>query len=177
MSALFSREAARRVAERAAKQGVSKGTAVNIALACAKEKLRYALGFAMFEQESSFEAIYGHDAGGLNPGERVTKENYAAFRKAVVRGKGRGANGVGLGQVTYWTYIRDHPGLWRPKAQIDLATSILAGYVHDLGEFKGVGAYNGGPASPNDSYAREVLERAEKWRPVLFKPPRLAPRK
>lgn len=177
MSVLYSREAARRIAERAMKNGVPKAVATNVALASAREKLRYALAFGMFEQESGFDAIYGHDAGGLNPGEPVTKNNYAAFRKAVVKGKGRGANGVGLGQVTYWTYIRDHPELWRPKAQIDLATSILAGYVHDLGEFKGIGAYNGGPANPNDAYAEEVLARAERWRPLLSKPTSQAPRR
>lgn len=172
MSSLFSQEAARRVAERAARHGVPPKIAGYIAEACRKEKLRYALGFAMFEQESSFKSIYGHDSGGLYPGEPVTKENYARFRKQVCKSEGKGANGVGLGQVTYWTYIRDHPDLWKPKVQVDLAISILAGYVLDLGEFEGVGTYNGGPGHPNAAYAREVLKRAEKWRPLLAGPDR-----
>lgn len=170
MSTLFTQEAARRVAERAAKHGVPPRIAGYIASACAREKLRYALGFAMFEQESNFKSIYGHDPGGLFPGEPVTKENYARFRKQVCKSPHKGANGVGLGQVTYWTYIRDHADLWKPKAQVDLATSLLADYIQDLGEFNGVGAYNGGPSNPNEVYARQVLKRAEKWRPLLAGP-------
>lgn len=172
MSTLFTQEAARRVAERAAKHGVPPKIAGYIASACAREKLRYALGFAMFEQESNFKSIYGHDPGGLYPGEPVTKENYARFRNQVCKNKGRGANGVGLGQVTYWTYIRDHVDLWKPKAQVDLATQIFADYIHDLGESTGTGAYNGGPTTPNPAYARQVLKRAEKWRPLLAGPNR-----
>jgi|GEM_PF-3534101 len=168
MSALFSREAALRVAQRAAKNGVPKDIATDIALACAKEKLRYALGFSMFDQESEFKAIYGHDIGGLNPGEAVTRENYKAFRKEVVRREGGGSNGVGLGQITFWTHIRDHAGLWKPKVQVYLATSIFADLVHRLGEFTGAGAYNGGEGKPNPKYAKDVLKRAdEKWRPLL----------
>ena len=45
--------------------------------------------------------------------------------------------------------------------------SILADLVHRLGEFTGCGAYNGGEGNPNETYAREVLERADKWRPLL----------
>jgi soluble lytic murein transglycosylase-like protein len=164
---LFSRRAARRVAKRAHEHGVPKKIAHHIAYAARKHKVRYALAFAMFDQESSFEVIYGHDAGGLNPGERVTEENYLRFRAEVVRRQGGGANGVGLGQVTWWTYIRDHAGLWKPKVQVYLATSIFADLVHRLGEFTGAGAYNGGEGNPNEDYAREVLERANDWRRKL----------
>ncbi len=167
MRRLYSRRAARRVAKRATEHGVPEKIAHHIAYACRKEKLRYALAFAMFDQESGFQVIYGHDAGGLNPGQKVTWENYPRFRRLVIERQGIGANGVGLGQVTYWTYIRDHAGLWRPKVQVYLATSILADYVHRLGEFTGCGSYNGGETNPNETYAREVLERADKWRPLL----------
>lgn len=164
---LYSRHAARRVAERAARNGVPREIAEYIAFACRKERLRYALGFGMFEQESNFENIYGHDVGGLLPGKKVTRENYREFRSQVVKTGGFGANGVGLGQVTYWTYVRDHRGLWKPKVQVYLATSILADLIHRLGESTGVGAYNGGEGNPNETYAREVLKRADKWRPLL----------
>jgi hypothetical protein len=164
---LFTRRAAMRVAERAHRRGVPRRIAYRIAFACRKHRLRYAVGFAMFEQESNFEIIYGHDAGGLFPGLRVTRDNYRQFRAAVVRRQGGGANGVGLGQVTYWTYIRDHPGLWKPRVQVYLAVSILAALVRSMGLFRGAGAYNGGPTNPNEDYAREVLARARKWRPIL----------
>lgn len=164
---LYSRKAAKRVAARATDAGVPAAIAQDIAKACRKYKLRYALGFAMFEQESNFESIYGHDSGGLFPGERVTRLNYAAFREAVVDSGGSGANGVGLGQVTYWTYIRDHRGLWKPRVQVYLAVSILADLVHRLGEKEGVGAYNGGEGNPNPTYSAQVLRKATKWRPKL----------
>lgn len=164
---LYTRRAALRVARRAAASGVPLQIALYIAFACRKEKLRYALGFAMFEQESNFAVIYGHDAGGLFPGQRVTRDNYRRFRAEVVRRAGGGANGVGLGQVTWWTYIRDHSGLYKPRVQVYLSVSILADLVHRLGEFRGCGAYNGGEGNPNEDYAREVLARADSWRPKL----------
>lgn len=166
---LYSRRAAKRIAERAAKHGVPADIANYIAFACRKEHLRYAVGFAMFEQESNFENVYGHDEGGLNPGEPVTQENYHAFRRSILASGGTtGTNGVGLGQATYWTYVRDHAGLWKPKVQVYLCTSILADYVHRLGETRGIGSYNGG-SHPNAAYAREVLKKAERWRLKLAK--------
>jgi len=167
MRRLFSRRAARRVAKRAAAHGVPENIATYIAFACRKEKLRYALGFAMFEQESDFKVIYGHDLGGLNAGLRVTRENYLRFRVEVVRRRGGGSNGVGLGQVTWWTYIKVRSGLWKPKVQVYLAVEILDGLVDRLGEFTGTGAYNGGEGNPNGTYATEVLNRADEWRPKL----------
>jgi hypothetical protein len=164
---LYSRRALRRVAKRATEAGVPKAIALDIAQACRKYHLRYALAFAMFDQESNFKLIYGHDAGGGHAGERVTKANYAAFRAELIARHGGGANGVGLGQITFWTYIRDHIGLWKPRVEVFLATSILADLVHRLGEERGTGAYNGGEGNPNYVYAREVLERAHKWRPIL----------
>lgn len=166
-SNLYSRRSARKVAERAAAHGVPKGIALDIAQACRKYKLRYSLAFGMFEQESNFQLIYGHDAGGLDAGEKITKANYAKFRAELIARGGGGANGVGLGQVTYWTYIRDHIGLWKPRVEVFLATSILADLVHRDGEERGTGAYNGGEGNPNYTYAREVLGRAEEWRNKL----------
>ncbi|HEY0391020.1 MAG TPA: hypothetical protein VGC63_04860 [Solirubrobacterales bacterium] len=164
---LYTRRAAKRVAKRAAPHGVPKAIALDIALACRKYHLPYALAFGMFEQESDFKLIYGHDAGGLLRGHRVTRENYARFREELIRRHGGGANGVGLGQITFWTYIRDHVGLWKPRVEVFLATSILADLVHRLGESVGCGAYNGGEGNPNMSYAGEVLDRAHRWRPIL----------
>lgn len=164
---LYTRRAARRVAKRAAAHGVPAHIAHHIAFAARANHLPYALAFGMFEQESEFEIVYGHDAGGLHAGEKVTKDNYADFRQKIIESGGFGANGVGLGQVTYWTYIRDHRGLWKPKVEVYLATSILADLVHRLGEAVGCGAYNGGEGNPNMSYSAEVIDRAHRWRPIL----------
>jgi hypothetical protein len=143
---------------------VPRAIAHDIAFACRKYHLPYALAFGMFEQESDFKLIYGHDAGGLLPGQQVTKETYKRFREELLRRHGGGANGVGLGQITFWTYIRDHVGLWKPRVEVFLATSILADLVHRLGELDGTGSYNGGEAHPNRDYANEVLAKASKWR-------------
>lgn len=147
--------------------GVKLRIAIWIALAACKYRVRYAVAFALFEQESDFKVIYGHDLGGLNPGLHVTRENYLRFRAEVVRHGGVGSNGVGLGQITFWTYIKARIGLWKPRVQVYLATEILANLIHDLGEQRGVGAYNGGPSNPNMSYAAEVLQRADNIRPKL----------
>ena len=159
--------AALRVAHRASRHGVPPLIATYIAFAARKFHVRYALNFALFEQESNFAVIYGHDAGGLFPGREVTRDNYAAFRKHVVEHQGGGSNGVGLGQVTYWTYVRDHKGLWKPRVQVYLATSILADLLSRHDEFTAVGAYNGGEGNPNRLYAEEVLAKARRWRTRL----------
>ena len=69
--------------------------------------------------------------------------------------------------MTYWTYIRDHRGLWKPRVQVYLATSIFADLVHRLGDFTGAGAYNGGEGNPNYDYARELMSKANAWRQRL----------
>lgn len=167
---MYSRRAALRVAYRARRRlSVPWRIALYIAFAARKHRVPYAIAFALFEQESTFKVIYGHDAGGLLQGQRVTKSNYAWFRQRVVAGQGRGANGVGLGQVTYWTYIRDHPGLWKPRVQVYLSLSILAGYLRQFSQFTALGAYNGGPSDPNEVYAREVEAKATAIRPKLAK--------
>lgn len=167
---MFTRRAALRIAYRAKRRlGVPWKIALYIAFAARKYKIRYAIAFALFEQESNYKVIYGADAGGLFPHQPVTRKNYAYFRRQVVSSGGRGANGVGLGQVTYWTYIRDHPGLWKPRVQVYLSLSILDGYLDAFPQFTALGAYNGGPANPNDSYAVEVEAKAAAIRPKLDK--------
>lgn len=168
---MFTRRAALRVARRAHRRlGVPLRIALYIAFGARKYHLPYAIAFALFEQESNYRVIYGHDAGGLLPGQPVTKRNYRWFRARVIAGGGRGANGVGLGQVTYWTYVRDHPGLWKPRVQVYLSLSILAGLDQWATSIAhALAAYNGGAANPNWDYGREVSEKAQRIRPKLAK--------
>jgi hypothetical protein len=167
---MFTKRAALRVAYRATRRlDVPGRIALYIAFAARKFRIPYAVAYALFEQESGYKVIYGHDAGGLLPGQRVTKSNYAWFRSRVVASEGRGANGVGLGQVTYWTYIRDHPGLWKPRVQVYLSLEILAGYLRGFSQFTALGAYNGGPSNPNEDYAHEVETKVRAIRPQLAK--------
>ena len=166
----MTRRAAIAVAWRAHRRlGVPRRIAFRIAFAARKYSVRWAVAYALFEQESNYQVIYGHDVGGLYLGERVTRDNYRAFRTFVVAHGGRGANGVGLGQVTYWTYIRDHPGLWKPRVQVYLSVSILAALLSKYPERIALGAYNGGEARPNLEYGDQVLEKAAALRPRLAK--------
>lgn len=166
-----SRRQAMRVARRANKRlGVPLEIATYIALAARKFNIRYALAYALFEQESNFEVIYGHDAGGLFAGRKVTKENYRRFRKYVAENMGVGANGVGLGQITYWTWIKLYVGLWKPRVQVYRSLEILKGLLDSSdNEFDAAGKYNGGPSNPVASYAHEVITKAQRIRPLLTK--------
>lgn len=156
------------VARRANKRlGVPLDIACYIAFACRKYNLRYALGYALVAQESGYHHIFGHDAGGLFPGERVTRKRYRRLRAVLHQTRGRGANGVGLTQITYYTYILDKPGLWRKRANVYFGLSIFADYVHRLGERAGAGSYNGGEANPVASYADDLLAKARTIRSRL----------
>lgn len=166
---LYSRKAALRVAARARRAGVPAELSTYIALAARKFEVPYAIAYALFEQESNFQIIYGHDAGGLFAGLKVTHENYRRFRKRLIEHGGLGANGVGLGQITYWGYIKLYVGLWKPRVQIFRSLEILAGLMsrHDI--HTALGGYNGGEGNPNMEYASEVFAKATKWRSILRK--------
>lgn len=157
------------VARRAHRYGVPLRVALHIAFACRRYGLRYALGYALVEQESGFQHIYGHDPGGLLPGQKVTRANYKEFRGEVTAHSGGGANGVGLTQITYWTYIRDHAGLWRQRANIYFGLGLVAATIISKGEREGLAEYNGGAGNPQFGYADEVLSRATKWRGRISK--------
>lgn len=167
---MFTRRAALRVAYRAKRRlGVPLDVALYIAFACRKHRLRFALGFAVCQQESGFRHVMGHDAGGLFPGRPVTRRLYRQLRSHLKATNGSGANGVGLFQITYWTYIVDKPGLWKKRANVFYGISIVADYVKRLGERTGLGSYNGGEANPQYVYADEVMEKADAIRPKLDK--------
>lgn len=164
-----SRAAALAVGSRAARRlDIPLWLAMMIAFAARKHGIRWAVAFALIEQESNFRNIYGHDAGGLLPGQPVTKRNYRGFREEVVRREGGGSNGVGFPQITYWTYIRDHKRLDKPRVQLYLGMSILAEYISSSAtEKEAIGKYNGGPNNPVWTYADSVLAHASRIRPLL----------
>lgn len=167
---MFSRRAAFRVGLRAARRlRIPRHVALYIAFACRKYRLRYALGYAIVQQESNFQHIFGHDPGGLFAGQRVTRGRYAELRRHLKASRGPGANGVGLTQITYYTYILEHPGLWKKRANVYFGLSLIADYVKRLGERVGLGSYNGGEANPQFTYADEVLGKADAIRPKLAK--------
>lgn len=164
----MTRRGALKVGYRAASRlGVPLHIAMYIAFACREHSLRYALGFAMVKKESAFQHIFGHDSGGLFPGKPVKRWRYRKLRNHLRKTSGAGANGVGLTQITYYTYILDHAGLWKKRANVYFGIDIFADYVHRLGERTGAGAYNGGEANPQLDYADDLLAIARDIRPRL----------
>lgn len=164
---MFSRRAALRVGYRASRRlGINLRVSMMIAFACRKERLRYALGYALVQKESGFRHVFGHDAGGLFPGLPVTRKRYRRLRRSLLEKRG-GANGVGYTQITYFVYIVEHPGLWRRRPNIYFGIGIFADYVRRLGERTGAGAYNGGEANPQLGYADSLLGMAAEIRPKL----------
>ncbi len=137
-----------------------------IAFACRENRLRFALGYALVEQESNFQHIFGHDVGGLFAGQPVTRSRYRRLR-AHLEATGRGANGVGYTQITYFTYILENPGLWKKRANVYFGLGLVADSIKAHGQRTGLAAYNGGEGNPQYDYADQVESRAFYIRPKL----------
>lgn len=96
---------------------------------------------ALVEKESGYQFIFGHDAGGLYPGRRVTRHKYRVLQRALRAGYG--ANGVGYTQVTYPTFILEDDALWRPKHNLRWGAKHLQELIDAGGYLQGLAAYNG----------------------------------
>lgn len=134
--------------------------------------LSLSLACALVEQESLGKNIFGCDLGARDSvpycHQGVTRARIVALLHHLHAG-GTG-NGVGLTQLTSSGFVFDAEesgGAEKPETQCEVGFDLLVGLMEQLGEFKGVGAYNGGPGNPIDSYAREVLDRRDTWRDRL----------
>ena len=144
--------------------GVPADVAAIVAYAAATQRVSPALAFALVEQESGFRHIFGHDPGGLFPGESVTRSR---FRTLLAHVKAGGtSNGVGLTQITYGGYLVAHPGIWRKLANVKLGLALIGASVEGHGKREGLARYNGGPNPPAVSYgyADSVMRLEKKWR-------------
>jgi hypothetical protein len=144
-----------------------------------RARLPLPLACALVEQESSFRNVYGHDAV-RNPvvkGSRVTRENYLQYR--AWRDAGRGAQGVGVTQLT-WPPYQDRAdrlgGCWSVRNQLRVGFEVLADHIARHGVRGGLAVYNAG--KPNSAaglaYAARVLEREQRWKRVLKERPQPA---
>jgi hypothetical protein len=118
-----------------------------IVAAANAEHVSAAVLMALVEQESAFQFIFGHDAGGPFPGQRVTKRRYREL-VAHVRAGGT-SNGVGYVQATWGPALEESPGLWKPKANLRWGARFQRGL--GLSE-TGFNAYNG---DPTGAYGRD----------------------
>lgn len=159
----------RELAQRAKKHGANYADLI-------VEKARLAeipisLGFALIEQESNFRNVFGHDNGKPFEGAgQVTEAKYKAYKKQRgSTGKG-GQQGVGLGQLTHYTF-QDRAdalgGCWIPEHNIHVAFTDLAKMIDKHGKRKGIGVYNAGEGGwaqgKGHDYADEVLKKERRW--------------
>lgn len=133
----------------------AKRAGIGLALAC-----------ALVEQESGFRNIFGGDYGPAYRGrppfyeERVTKAKVHELLGQSLN------NGVGLTQLTSRGYVIEAEnlgGAHLARNQLRVGFQLLAGLIKSLGKHNGIGAYNGGPGNPVDSYARSVEAKERTW--------------
>lgn len=153
----------RELASKAKKHGAN--FSLRIKIEADRQKLPYSLALALFEKESNFTNVFGHDP--VKPpqirGGKVTKAKYLRYKK--LRKAGYGMQGVGPGQLTWYEY-QDRAdklgGAWKTENNIRVTLEVLSKLIKEKGRFNGVKAYNGsGPAAY--LYAVDVLRRQRKW--------------
>lgn len=153
------------LARRAKKAGAQYS--LRIVLEARRADIPISLAFALVEQESGFENIFGHDRGAYRPRDgRVTQATVAHLLNTVA--KGAPSNGVGLTQLTWPGYIRAanrQGGAWKPKYQLRVGFDVVSHAIHTFGTTRGLSVYNAG--SPDSDagrrYAHQVSLRAHKW--------------
>jgi len=139
--------------------------ALRIIMQARKSGIPISLGFALIEQESNFQNVFGHDPTIFSGAGKVTKAKYQAYKaQRGPQGHG-GMQGVGPAQLTWYSYQDEadkRGGAWKPKHNISFAFDHLASLIKAKGMREGIAAYNGsGPAAQN--YADSVLRRQKKW--------------
>lgn len=137
-----------------------------IILECRAHEVAISDGFALVEQESNFENIFGCDHG---PGVAFCHRAVTAARVELLLNSPL-SNGVGPTQLTSKGYVREaqiHGGAHKPAVNIATGIGILGHLQKKHGRMKGFGAYNGGEGNPNMSYARQVDEKADRWHRIL----------
>lgn len=132
--------------------------------------LHLASACALLEKESfGGKNVYGRDAvrnpikSPLNGYKRVTRRNYALYKK--YRQQGFGMQGVGPTQLT-WYALQDQAdlngGAWRPFVNMYVGFRHLKSLIKENGLRNGARSYNGtGPAA--ERYADDFIYKYNKW--------------
>lgn len=156
------------LATRAKRHGANYS--LRIVLEARRAEVPISLAFALFEQESNFRNVFGHDPTIFRGAGVVTKDKYLRYkRQRGPTGKG-GMQGVGPGQLTYYTF-QDRAdalgGCWQPKHNIRVALTDLGKMIRQHGTRKGLGVYNAGESGwargHGRSYADAVLWKSRRW--------------
>lgn len=128
----------------------------------AKAGIGLGLGCALVEQESGGDNIFGHDQGGLFPGEWVTAHKVKALIAHVEAGGV--SNGVGLTQLTYIGYIQEAEklgGAHVPRNQCRVGFQAIKDILDRYGE-EGLWRYNG-----STSYQAQIENKYRDWKKLL----------
>ncbi len=152
---------------RARRAGVPAGRAYPIAYWAWYYKLPLSLAYALFQQESGFRNVFGHDPVRSIRGGAVTKARYLYYKAR--RKRGLGMQGVGPGQLT-WYATQDRAdalgGCWKYGVNVRVALATLKANIRANGYAKGIERYNGsGPAAVR--YSREVRAKQKRWHAIL----------
>ena len=129
------------------------------------------LGCALVEQESGFRNVFGHDPvkTGQIRGGKVTRLQYTRYK--ALRALGRGMQGVGLTQLT-WFGFQDEAdrlgGCWKPTYQLRVGFRLLHDLIDKHGQADGIARYNGSGEAA-ERYSREVRAKQSRWHDRLTK--------
>lgn len=123
------------------------------------------LAFALFDQESDFRKVFGHDPTIFVGAGPVTKEKYLRYLAQRKASGNRLMQGVGEGQLTWWeTQDRADAegGCWTAESNVKVSLMTLAALVRRHGYAKGIERYNGaGPAAV--AYSQKLRALARVW--------------
>lgn len=127
----------------------------------------YALCAVLEIESNGGQNVFGHDGGptGWASGwGYVTKAKYLRYKEG--RKAGKGMQGVGPMQLTYWS-IQDKAdargGCWKPKVNMTVGAELLYSYWKQSGNWKDAGTrYNG-----SSYYGTELAAKVDKWKNLL----------
>lgn len=145
---------------------------LRIVLEARRADIPVSLGFAVVEQESGFQNVFGHDPTIFVGAGKVTKAKYRDY-KAMRGTPGKRMQGVGPCQLTYWTF-QDRAdalgGCWVARHNIRVAFQHLGDLLRQYGSMsKALAVYNAGnwKSAQGRRYAEQVLKRQRRWHDVL----------
>jgi hypothetical protein len=158
---------------RRAKRAGAKNYALRIIIEAKRHRnVSASLALALIEQESGFRNVFGHDAGGLFPGQEVTAAKVHRLLGHIAGGGT--SNGVGPAQLTWPDYIREAQrdgGAHKTSVNIATGLRILAANIaaESGSERNGLARYNAGSSSSSKGqrYAAQVLDRKHRFHRAL----------
>ena len=118
------------------------------------------LACALLEKESSGgRNVFGHDPTIFAGAGKVTRANYAEYKRRRIASGNKLMQGVGPCQLTWWE-LQDAAdaggGCWHPEVNMRVGFRHLATLVERYGRGDGARRYNGSGAAA-EAYSRDLL--------------------